>query len=39
MNTLAANRIEIGWQSGDQGFTLAGTHFSNLVVMQNHAAD
>ena len=39
VNTLAGNRIQVGGQGADQGLALAGTHFGNLAVVQDHAAD
>jgi len=39
VNALAGNRIEVGRQGGDQGLAFTGTHFGDLPVVQDHAAD
>ena len=38
MHAGTGQRIEIGRQGGHQGLALAGAHFSDLAVMQRHAA-
>ena len=39
MNTAPGEGIQIHRQGGDQSFAFTGAHFSNLAVMQGHAAD
>ena len=39
VHALAADGVEVGRQGCDQGLTFTGTHFGDLVIMQNHAAD
>ena len=38
MDTLAAQRIEVGRQRGDERLALTRAHFGNLAVVQRHAA-
>ncbi|MNM66518.1 hypothetical protein D3C81_780090 [compost metagenome] len=39
VHALAGNGIEVHGQRGGQRLALAGTHFGDLVVVQDHAAD
>ena len=39
MDALAGERVQVDGQRGDQGLALAGLHFRDLAVVQDHAAD
>ena len=39
VHTLARQRVQIDGKRGHEGFALAGAHFGNLALVQNHAAD
>ena len=39
VDTLAGQRIEVGCQRRHEGLALAGAHFSDPALVQNHAAD
>jgi len=39
VHALAGERIQVHRQGPDQGLALAGAHFGDLAVVQDHAAD
>ncbi len=39
VHALARQRVQIGRQGRGQGLALAGAHFGDFAVVQNHAAD
>ncbi len=39
MHAVAGQRVEIGGQGRDQRLPFAGTHFGDLAVVKNHAAN
>ncbi len=39
VNAVARQGVQIRRKRGDQGFSLAGLHFSHAALMQHHAAD
>ncbi len=39
VHAASTERVQINWEGGDQRFTFAGLHFSNLALVQNHATD
>ncbi len=39
VDALAAERVEVAGQGGDQRLAFAGLHFGDLAVVQHHAAD
>ncbi len=38
MNALALKSVEVGGQSGHQGFTLAGLHLGDFALMEDYSA-
>ena len=39
VDALAAERVEVAGQGGDEGLAFAGFHFGDFAVVQHHAAD